>query len=59
MYAFLFAFLFMLPANRVMIIKQSSHDCFGLSSVVYLQDGHLWALDYITPRQIDSLKNCH
>lgn len=38
-------------------IVKSETDERGLTSVVYVQDGKEWALDYADPKQIDSIKN--
>lgn len=42
--------------NEDRIIKQTI-DERGLYSVVFIQDGHEWGLDYITSEQLDSLIN--
>lgn len=41
------------------IITQSVTDERGLTSVQFIQDGKEWGLDYLTPQELDSLKNIH
>lgn len=43
--------------HAVRIIKSVEEDC--LTSVIFVQDGKVWGLDYLTPRELDSLKAIH
>lgn len=44
-----------LTASDNCIIKTIT-DEHGLTSVVYRQNGQEWGLDYLTPKELDSLK---
>lgn len=43
--------------HAVRIIKSVEEDC--LTSVIFIQDGKTWGLDYLTPHELDSLKAIH
>lgn len=43
------------PSHKVTIIK-SITDIRGLTSIQFTQDGRDWGLDYLTKRELDSLK---
>lgn len=42
--------------SRIVHIEKSITDERGLTSVIYTQGGKEWALDYLTPQELDSLK---
>lgn len=42
--------------SRDRIIKRTTDDR-GLTSIQYCQDGKLWALDYLTKQELDSVIN--
>lgn len=41
------------PRNAITNMITDEH---GLTSVIYIQDGKEWALDYLTVQELDSLK---
>lgn len=43
------------PKTENKIVK-SATDERGLTSITYVQDGKTWALDYLDPKQLDSIK---
>ncbi len=46
----------LIEVKRQNKITHSITDERGLTSVIYVQDGQEWALDYLTPQELDSLK---
>lgn len=43
------------PSHKV-TITQATVDCHGYTSVIFVQDGKEWGLDYLTRQELDSLK---
>lgn len=46
----------MIPESHAVTITKESTDERGLTSIQFTQDGKEWGLDYLTKRELDSIK---